>query len=103
VNLGCRGRELREQSAGDPAAAKKLTCFAAGLVKAFHGKLRRFYGGQECFALGSLLLVEATNALHGDASGPGVQAVLRVSRGEKGQAGSIEHTFVNAAYRPSVG
>jgi hypothetical protein len=103
VNLGCRGRELREQSAGDPAAARKLSRFAADLAKALNGRLRRLYGGQECFALGSLLLVEATNALHGDASGPGIRAVLRVTRGEKGQPGSIEQTFVNAAYRPSAG
>jgi hypothetical protein len=102
VNLGCRGREVREQSTKDPeAAVKGLSRFAAGFVKAFHGKLRRLYGGQEFLALGSLLLVEATSALSGDSDGRAdVQAVLRVSRGEKGQPDSIEQTLVNAAYLP---
>ncbi|MFB3777836.1 MAG: hypothetical protein ACE141_09495 [Bryobacteraceae bacterium] len=97
VNLGCQGAGLREKAAKDPAGAvKHLTRFAAELVKAFHGKLRRLYGGREFLALGGLLLVEATAALKGDTGAPSsVQAVLRVSQEELGQ------TLLNRAYLPA--
>ncbi len=102
VNLGCQGHELSETAAKEPAdAVRSLSRFAADLVRAFHNKLRRLYGGQEFLALGGLLLVEATNALHGNGSQPSaVQAVLRVSQGASGSPGSISQTLVNSAYLP---
>jgi hypothetical protein len=97
VNLGCQGRSLREKAAQDPAeAVKSLSRFAGELVDAFHGKLRRLYGGREFLALGGLLLVEATAALKAQTSEPSaVQAILRVSQGAIGQ------TLVNRAYLPA--
>jgi hypothetical protein len=103
VNLGCRGHRLRQNAAKDPAeAVRGLSRFAAGLVRAFHGKLRRLYGGQEFLALGGLLLVEATSALSA-ASGKSsaVQASLRVSQGPAGSPEAFSQTLVNAAYLPS--
>jgi hypothetical protein len=101
VNLGCRGSQLRRESASDPAAAVKSLCrFAADFVKAFHGRLKRLYGGQEFLALGSLLLVEATSALQGDAGGPReVPAVLRISRQNPTESDTSEEILVNPAYR----
>ena len=102
VNLGCRGHELRQDFAKDPEqAVRGLSRFAADLVKAFHGKLRRLYGGQEFLALGGLLLVEATEAL-GAASNEsaGVRAALRVSREPSGGLPAVSHTLVNQAYLP---
>ena len=105
VKLGCQGHQLREKAAKDPArAVKLLSRYAAEFTKAFNGKLRRLYGGQAFTALGALMLVEATNALNaGGAAPPGVQAVLRISQGEKGAPGSIEQTLVNPAYHPLAG
>ena len=103
VNLGCQAHALRERAAKDPAdAVRGLSRFAADLVRAFHGKLRRLYGGQEFLALGGLLLVEATSALNGGESMPSaVQAVLRVSQAANGSAAAISQTLVNGAYLPS--
>jgi hypothetical protein len=56
-------------------------------AKALRSKLRRLYGGQEFLALGSLLLVEATNALSGDETRPSaIQAALRISAKENSQS-----------------
>jgi hypothetical protein len=105
VKLGCRGRELRERSARNPGAAGKgLSRIADRFVKKCQGKLRGLHGGQAFPAFGSLLLVTATSALSGIAGGPGgIQAVLRISRGEKGLPDSLEQTLVNAAYRLPAG
>ena len=103
VNLGCHAGKLRRASDNDPVVAvRELTGFAGEFVRAFHGKLRNLYGGQEFLALGSLLLVEATGALNRYRAEPGaIQASLRVSQGEKGQPGAIEQTLVNSAWRPA--
>jgi len=103
VNLGCQGHELSETAEEDPSEAARGLCrFAADLVRAFHTKLRRLYGGQEFLALGGLLLVEATNALDGDGSQPSaIQAVLRVSQGASGSLSAISQTLVNGAYLPA--
>jgi hypothetical protein len=105
VKLGCQGRELRGWSARNPGvAAKGLFRIADGFVKTCQAKLYRLHGGQTFPAFGSLLLVTATNALSGSAGGAGdIQAVLRISRGEKGLPDSIEQTLVNAAYRLPAG
>ncbi len=105
VKLGCQGRELRERSVRNPGAASKaLFRIADGFVKTCQAKLYRLHGGQTFLAFGSLLLVTATSALSGMAGGPGgIQAVLRISRGEKGLPDSIEQTLVNAAYRLPAG
>ncbi len=102
VNLGCRGRRLRQDAAGDPAqAVRDLSRFAADLVKAFHGKLRRLYGGQEFLALGGLLLVEATAALGAaEDKAPAVRAAVRLSQGPPGSPAAFSHTLVNPAYLP---
>ncbi|MCC7176272.1 MAG: hypothetical protein IT159_13860 [Bryobacterales bacterium] len=100
VNLGCQGRRLREDAAKDPpAAVRGLARFAADLVKAFHGKLRRLYGGQQFLAFGALLLVEATHALSAGTAGPtGLQATVRVSQGAAEDPAGFSQTLVNAAY-----
>jgi hypothetical protein len=103
VNLGCRAHRLRETSAKDPSeAVKQLTRFAADLVRAFHGKLRWLYGGQEFLAMGGLLLVEATSALKDGENMPSaIQAVLRLSQAASGGACALSQTLVNSAYLPS--
>ncbi|MFH1266924.1 MAG: hypothetical protein ABIK89_14450 [Planctomycetota bacterium] len=103
VNLGCRGHQLRQDAAENPAeAVRGLSRFAAKLVKAFHAKLRRLYGGQEFFALGGLLLVEATSALNAASGKPSaVRASLRVSKGPAGSPEAFSQTLVNAAYLPA--
>ncbi len=103
VNLGCRAHGLRDRAAKDPASAvRALSRFAADLVRAFHGKLRRLYGGQEFLELGGMLLVEATNALiGGQGAPPSIQAVLRISQAASGGAPAISQTLVNGAYLPS--
>ncbi len=64
VRLGNTGRQLSQQLDKNPQeAVKNLSKFAAQFVKAFHGKLRRLYGGQGFTALSSLFLIEATRAL----------------------------------------
>jgi hypothetical protein len=102
VNLGCRGRALKNQAASDPGGAvKNLSRFAAELVRAFHGRLRRLYGGREFLEFGGLLLVEATAALRAEPGTPSaIQAVLRVSQGDAGAPGAIGQTLVNRAYIP---
>jgi hypothetical protein len=103
VNLGCQGHSLKEKAAQDPAeAVRSLSRFAGEFVKAFHGKLRRLYGGREFLTLGGLLLVEATAALNAETGAPSVvQAVLRVSQPAAGNAGAIGQTLVNRAYLPA--
>ena len=94
VALGKKGRQLSELLPRDPAAAvRELSQFAASLVAAFHGRLNRLYGGMNLVALGSLILVEATNAL-AVASGekPCIKGVLRIRSGE------LQQTFVNASF-----
>ncbi|HOL72024.1 MAG TPA: hypothetical protein PLA43_10550 [Bryobacteraceae bacterium] len=100
--LAKEGRALREALPANPKrAVKKLAKFAAEFVATFHRRLRRLYGGQNFTQFGSLLLVEATRALHGALNGEGtVAGVLRVSKGEKGAAGAYDRIVVNSAFRP---
>jgi hypothetical protein len=102
VRLGAKGRALHEELAGDPRrAVKDLAKFSAEFVATFHRRLRRLYGGENFAQFGSLLLVEATRALSGALNGDAaIAGVLRVSRGEKGQAGAFDRTLVNSAFRP---
>jgi hypothetical protein len=102
VNLGCRGSRLREEVSRDPQkAVRDLTKFSGEFVRAFHGKLKRLYGGQDFLSLGSLLLVEATNALGAAMSAnSAIQAVLHITRCGEGQPHSVEQTFVNSAFQP---
>jgi hypothetical protein len=95
VTLGCRAGKLRAEMALDPQrAVRQLIDFSSELVKAFHSRLRRLYGGEDFVALGSLLLVEATNALRTEfRENTAIQAVLTV------KADGVERTFLNAAWR----
>ena len=97
MELGCRGRRVTEEIASDPqGAVKDLVRFSAEFSRTFHGKLRRLYAGGDFLPLGSMLLVEATNALGTlNESDSGIQAVLKIRHGE----GGAEQTFVNRAYR----
>jgi hypothetical protein len=80
VNLGCQTGQLHRQTGKSPGMARELARLGTRAAKALHSKLRRLYGGQEFLALGSLLFVEATNALSGDATQPSaIQAALRIS------------------------
>lgn len=95
VTLGCRAGRLREEAAKNPQrTVRHLTEFSSELVKAFHGRLRRLYGGENFVALGSLLLVEATNALRADfRETSAIQGVLTV------KTDGLEQTFVNGVGR----
>ncbi|MGE5568876.1 MAG: hypothetical protein ACM3S5_07555 [Rhodospirillales bacterium] len=95
--LAVEGRALREALAADPKrAVKKLAKFSAEFVATFHRRLRRLYGGQNFTQFGSLLLVEATRALHGALNGEAaVAGLLRVSK-----AGAYDRIVVNSAFRP---
>ena len=85
-------------------AVRELARLGTQAAKALRSKLRRLYGGQEFLALGSLLFVEATNALSGDVTRPGaIQAALRISAVEDGQPAAMVQTLVNAAWRPGPG
>ncbi len=100
VKLGHRGHQLQEQLRESPLTATiRLSRFAEYLVKAFHGRLRRLYGGQQFLPLTSLLFVEATSALSTafGRSSP-VEAILHVTVPGDGAGG--EHVFVNGAFRP---
>ena len=96
VNLGCQAGQLHRQEATESRmAAKKFARLGIRTAKALRSKLRRLYGGQEFLTLGSLLFVEATNALSGDERRPGaIEAALRVSADENGSA----RTLANAAW-----
>lgn len=102
LRLAGEGRALREALPADPKrAVKKLAKFSAGFVATFHRRLRRLYGGQNFTQFGSLLLVEATRALHGALNGEAaVAGVLRVFKGGKGGAGAYDRIVVNSAFRP---
>ncbi|HSB18063.1 MAG TPA: hypothetical protein VLE22_26665 [Bryobacteraceae bacterium] len=95
ITLGCRAGTLRAVMAKDPQrAVRQLTDFSSELVKAFHSRLRRLYGGEDFVALGSLLLVEATNALRTEfRETTAIRGTLTV------KADGVERTFVNAAWR----
>jgi len=97
VNLANRGRALRADLETDPAeATKKVSHDVDYFVRACHHRLRRLYGGQDYSEFGSLLFVEATQALSAAfRSSAAIEAVLRVR--VPGEAG--EHVFVNDAYR----
>jgi hypothetical protein len=105
VNLGCQAGQLHRQTGKDPGmAVRELARLGTQAAKALRSKLRRLYGGQEFLALGSLLFVEATNALSGDVTRPGaIQAALRISAVEDGQPAAMVQTLVNAAWRPGPG
>ena len=95
VALGLAGREL----AGCPDArrtARDLAQALAEFAPPVNRKLRRLYRGQDCTALGSLLLVEATRALAAALGEPAaISATLRFrTRGR-------EQTFVNAPPAPA--
>jgi len=97
LRLGLEGCELAGSMAASPArAVKDLANFSADFAATFHRRLRRLYGGRNFVALGSLLLVEATNALGAALSGkpPEIAGTLRI------RASDREQVFVNAAYRP---
>ena len=83
VNLGCQAGQLHRQA----GAMREFARLGTQTAKALRSKLRRLYGGQEFLALGSLLLVEATNALSGDETRPSaIQAALRISAKENSQS-----------------
>jgi hypothetical protein len=102
VNLGCMGAGLPRKLAMNPKkGASSLTTFVQQFVKALQPRLRRLYAAQDHLPFGSLLLVEATYALHKALGGAGgIHAVLRVRRGEAGQPGSVDATFVNRCGTP---
>jgi hypothetical protein len=102
LRLAAQGRKLSEAMPSDPQrAVKDLAKFSAGFVATFHRRLRRLYGGENFAQFGSLMLVEATRALSGALNGNAeIAGVLRISRGEKGQPGTLERTLVNSAFRP---
>ncbi len=102
LRLAGQGRKFREALPLDPhRAVKDLAKFSAGFVATFHRRLRRLYGGENFAQFGSLLLVEATRALNGALNGDAaIAGVLRIRRGEKGQAGAFDRTLVNSAFRP---
>jgi hypothetical protein len=91
IQLGVHGRRFGKEAQSDPEqAVRKLARFAEDLVKTFHGRLKRLYGGQAFLSFGSLLLVEATNALSADLRPEApIQAVLTIT------AGNVKQTFVN--------
>jgi hypothetical protein len=96
LNLGCQaGRLHREQAMDSGTTAKRFARLGIRTAKALRSKLRRLYGGQGFLTLGSLLFVEATNALSGDERRPGpIEAALRISADEGGSA----RTLANAAW-----
>ncbi len=96
VNLGCHCARLRDGMSGNPRqAVKQFAQVSADLLKSFQARLRRLYGGQDFTALGSLLLLEATNALAGADSH--IRAVLRLSK--TGDSPHVSH----AAARETCG
>jgi hypothetical protein len=87
IRMGVHGRQFGDHAQSDPAGAVgNLMRFATALVKTFHVRLRRLYGGQEFLSFGSLLLIEATNALSA-ASGtaPTIRGVLTITAGNTTQ------------------
>jgi hypothetical protein len=65
--------------------------------------LKRLHGGEECFALSSLLFVEATNALSGEAAQlSAIRATLHISANENGQPTAEAQTLADAAWRPRI-
>lgn len=69
VRIAETGRELRSGWGKDPRTAARLLARDGGyFIKAFHGRLKRLYAGNEMLGLGSLVLVEATAALAGAAA-----------------------------------
>lgn len=100
VTLAARGRAFRSTAEKNPVrAVSLLSQFAGRFVNAFHGRLRRLYGGEDFACFGPLLLLEATAALHNAVVAPaGVAAILRLSACTPGAAS--EQTFVNPAFRP---
>ena len=102
VNLGCRAGQLHRSTAEDPGTAvREFARLGTQAAKALRSKLRRLYGGQEFLALGSLLLVEATNALSGNPSV--IQATIHISARENGQPDAMALTLVNAAWQSGPG
>jgi hypothetical protein len=102
VNLGCRAGQLHRSTAKDPGTAvREFARLGTQAAKALRSKLRRLYGGQEFLALGSLLLVEATNALSGNPSV--IQATIHISASENGQPDAMALTLVNAAWQSGPG
>ena len=94
VKLAVTGGQIAAAMPTDPqGAVRMLTRFSAEFVRTFHMRLRRLYAGQDFVAFGSLLLVEATNAL-GKAQGrrTAIRGILRLKVGDR------EQTFVNADY-----
>jgi len=96
VSLANRGRKLRQDMRSEPAVAtKKISRFLGAFVKSFHIRLRRLYGGREILAFGSLLFVEATQALSASFGREApIEGLLRIRvPGEEG-----ERIFVNNGY-----
>lgn len=105
IRLGNRACELRKSlDKRVDRLPKHLGAFSARFVKAFHTKLRNLYGGESFLGFGSLILVEATRALHEITEARDnltitkpytpVQALLRL------RPAGAEHpqVFVNAEY-----
>jgi hypothetical protein len=66
IRIAETGRELRSGWGNDPrTAARRLARDGGYFIKAFHGRLKRLYAGNEMLGLSSLVLVEATAALAG--------------------------------------
>jgi hypothetical protein len=104
INLGCQAGQLRARKAENPRMAlKKLTRLANRAARSLHATLRRLHGGGEFFALSSLLFVEATNALSGDAAQlSAIQATLNVSANKNGQSTAEAQTLADATWRPRI-
>jgi hypothetical protein len=101
VNLGCQASQLGRLKGSSPAlVVRGLRKSIDQFVKAMNAKLRSLYAGRERMSLGSLLLLEATNALSGDGSRPqDIQAALRISWDEPGAGSCASVTLLNAASR----
>jgi hypothetical protein len=85
ADLAAAGRDIRALIHSDPVKATRETAkFGERFTKAFRRRLRRLYAGEGFEALGSILLVEATAALHGGDQ-KRVEAVLRLRCGSREQ------------------
>jgi hypothetical protein len=98
VNMGSANALLKQETAHNPQrAAKELTALVNRSTKALHGKLKRLYGGLNFLSFGSLLLLEATNALWGEAQTESlIQAVLRIRTSSNGPC----RVFLNTNFQP---
>ncbi len=98
VTFGCRAGELRAAMADSPRQAlSRLEEATGALFKTLHAKLRWLYG-EDCQQLGTMLFIEATNALRADAvETSAIRSILHVTAETPHPAGQV---FVSGSRTP---